>query len=348
MRLYRLIPFCTLAALAASAIVTDAADTDRRASFLSVIEENDTFGNIFGVKNQDRHYTQGLKLMLIGGDDTFPKLTSALDRFVPQLGMRSEASDIGLIVIAQHMYTPADITNTAPIYTDHPYGGWLYTGLIYQRRGVTPDRHIPVLDSFELDLGVTGSASLAREAQRNYHRLIHGDMPQGWDHQIKTEPGLELKYARYWRLSPNENTARYFDFIPHVGCSLGNIRTLANIGGIVRFGYNLPQDFGPVIIDSTAPTVAPMKKSSPFSLYGFGGAEGRVVAHNIFLDGNTYLDSMSVDKKNVVGDLVWGFAIQFWQHIEFNFTGVLRSREFSGQKGVDGFGSIGLKAVFPI
>jgi len=348
MKRFGTVPFCALAIIAIVAITAEAADDGVRPSFLSVIEENDTFGNIFGVKNQDRHYSQGLKIMLIGGDNTLPKLTSALDRFLPQMGMRPEASDIGLILLAQNMYTPADITNPAPIYTDQPYGGWLYTGLIYQRRGVTPDRRIPVLDSFELDLGVTGSASLAREAQRTFHNWIHDDRPMGWDHQLKTEPGLELKYARYWRLTINENTAPFFDLIPHVGCSLGNIRTYGALGGILRFGYNLPQDFGPVLGDSTAPTIAPMKKSPPFSFYGYGGAEGRVVAHNIFLDGNTYLNSMSVDKNNLVGDLIWGLAMRFGPYVEVNFTGILRSKQFKGQDGVDGFGSILFKAVIPI
>lgn len=331
-----------------SALEPKAAEPGRRESFLCVIEENDTFGNIFGVENQDRHYTQGLKIMWIGGDGAFPKFTASLDRLVPPCGMIPQASNVGFILLAQNMYTPEDLKNPGPIYTDRPYAGWLYTGLIYQREGITPNRQIPVLDSFEVDLGVTGSASLAREAQRTFHDWIHDDPPRGWDHQIKTEPGLELKYARYWRLTPNEKVAPFFDFIPHVGCSLGNIRTYGALGGIVRFGYNLPQDFGPVLADGAAPTIGRRKPSGWFSIYGYGGAEGRLVAHNIFLDGNTYLHSLSVEKNNAVGDLIWGLAIQIGQCVELSFTGVLRSKEFQGQRNTDAFGSILFKAVIPI
>ncbi|MCX7886243.1 MAG: lipid A deacylase LpxR family protein [Verrucomicrobiae bacterium] len=332
----------------AVAVAATAGEPDRRESFLCIIEENDTFGDVLGGTTRDRHYTQGLKVMWIGGDGSFSKCTAALDRLVPVCGMLPKASNLGFVILGQNIYTPSDLNATAPIHNDRPYAGWLYAGLVFQREGVTPARRIPVLDSFELDLGVTGSASLAREAQRTWHDWTHGTIPRGWHNQIKTEPGLELKYARYWRLTLNEKTADFFDFIPHIGGSLGNIRTHAAAGGTLRLGWNLPRDFGPVIGDAAAPTIGRRKEAGWFSFYGFGGAEGRIVARNIFLDGNTYLSSMSVDKKNAVADLYWGAAILLWQRVELSIMGVYRTEEFRGQQNPDTFGSIMLKAAFPI
>ena len=71
-----------------------------------------------------------------------------------------------------------------------------------------------------------------------------------------------------------------------------------------RLGWNIPRDFGTSLIrpsgDSNAPlsTQDPLVKSDHgFGLYVFGMVEGRAVLHNIFLDGNTFNHSHSIDKK---------------------------------------------------
>ena len=43
-----------------------------------------------------------------------------------------------------------------------------------------------------------------------------------------------------------------------------------------------------------------------FGWYLFGGVEGRAVAHNLFLDGNTFAKSLSVQKKTFVADFQGG------------------------------------------
>ena len=42
-----------------------------------------------------------------------------------------------------------------------------------------------------------------------------------------------------------------------------------------------------------------------FSAYVFAGVDGRAIARNLFLDGNTFEGSRSVNKMNLVGDLSW-------------------------------------------
>ena len=149
----------------------------------------------------------------------------------------------------------------------------------------------------------------------------------------------------------NERVGRYFDFIPHVGCSLGNIRTDLNAGAFLRLGYNLPQNFGISLIDDTAPSIAPYKaeKNQRFSCYIFAGAQGRVLGHNIFLDGNSFRHGHNLDNENPVGDFIWGGGILLFQHVEASFTGVIRGRQFETQRGGDdAFGSITIKAIFAI
>ncbi len=320
-----------------------------RAPGLVLTTENDLYANVFKYGGQDRHYTQGLKIMYIGGDKDFTAISSLLNRWVPKLGLQNEACNVGF-AIGQNMYTPINKLSYSAIPGDWPYAGLLYGSLIFQRRGTTGNS-VPTLDSYELDIGVVGPASFAKDIQRQWHRWIAGDLPQGWANQLKNEPGLELKCARYWRLTPNEKVGRYFDFVPHVGADIGNIRLDANAGGFLRFGYNLPQDFGVSLIDGTAPSIAPVKteKGRWFSCHIFVGGEGRIVGRDIFLDGNSFAHSLSVNKENLVGDFMWGGGFMLFQHFEANFTGVIRGDRFENQPGgTDAIGSITVKAIFPL
>ena len=74
-------------------------------------------------------------------------------------------------------------------------------------------------------------------------------------------------------------------------------------------------------------------------MVSFASAEGRAVARNIFLDGNTFKDSRSVDKEPFVGDLQWGLVLT-WRNFRVSFTDVFRTREFETQKESEHYGSI--------
>ena len=156
-----------------------------------------------------------------------------------------------------------------------------------------------------------------------------------------------LKYQRLWRLSLNEETARYVDFIPHVGGDLGNVAIFGNCGATLRVGYNLPRDFGIPINDSPASAYGGRtSQTPPFGFHLFGGVDGRYVAHDLFLDGNSFRSSASVDRIPWVADLICGGAIQITSHVEISYERVTRTLEFRGQHGADIFGSITAKAEF--
>jgi lipid A 3-O-deacylase len=73
--------------------------------------------------------------------------------------------------------------------------------------------------------------------------------------------------------------------------------------------------------------------------YFFGGVEGRAVARNIFLDGNTFVDSPHVSKLPFVTDVQAGLAMTVDQ-IRVSYTHVWRSKEYDGQLRRDQFGAI--------
>jgi hypothetical protein len=73
--------------------------------------------------------------------------------------------------------------------------------------------------------------------------------------------------------------------------------------------------------------------------------EGRAIARNLFLDGNTFQSSRSVDKENFVGDAILGAAITF-DRMRIAFTHVIRSREYKTQTKEARFGAVDVSFRF--
>lgn len=315
-----------------------AADAPERGGSFSITDENDAWSNPFG-PHQDRHYTHGVKLAYIGGDDDMTNLTARLNRFF-WWGHQPLPGNFGFVA-GQDMFTPENILDPNPILTDRPYAGWLYAGMVYQRRN-EHSAHFATMENFEINFGIVGPDSMADDTQTLIHRWrFPEDIPQGWKNQIHDEPGLVLKYAQLWRYSLNDTTARFFDVIPHAGFELGNVAIFATAGVTARLGFNLPPDFGTQIIDSPASASGGMNQNTPlFACYAFAGVDGRYVAHDITLDGNTFRTSQSVEKYNFVNDLSWGVAVDVGRHLEISWAQITRSKEFVGQVQKDVFGSI--------
>jgi hypothetical protein len=141
--------------------------------------------------------------------------------------------------------------------------------------------------------------------------------PEGWDYQLRNEAGVNVGYERRWRLYARALVQTLgLDLIPHLGASLGNVQTYANAGGTLRFGLNLPSDFGVQLARLGSVGGSPTDDLDPrvaldrnFSLFGFGTADGRAVARDIFLDGNTFRTSRSVTKRPFVADLGAGIGL---------------------------------------
>jgi hypothetical protein len=70
-----------------------------------------------------------------------------------------------------------------------------------------------------------------------------------------------------------------------------------------------------------------------------GGVDARGVARNIFLDGNTFRSSASVDRKPFVWDAQFGAAATWGLH-RLGFSVVRRSAEFTTQVKSDKFGQL--------
>lgn len=297
--------------------------------------ENDMF---FG--SSDRHYTHGSRLSYLTGEDDVPDRVLEWVHYLPIYETQPHARFS--LSLGQSIFTPEDITQPVPDPTDRPYAGWLYGGFGLVTYGDDGERR----DSLELALGVVGPWSQAEEVQTTWHDWFNFREPRGWEYQIRNEPGVMLSWDTQDRWIYEElPLGLEWDVTPNWGVTLGNVMTYANVGGMVRLGTALDNDFGPPRIRPSLPGSGFFISRDVFTWYVFAGIEGRAVGRNIFLDGNTFRDSPSVDRRNFVGDLQAGFSMG-WNDVRIGYTQIWRSREYRGQDSPDLFGAISLSLRF--
>lgn len=309
-----------------------------RGAVLELTEENDWFAGT------DRHYTQGFRAVYLGAEQS---RSHVLKDFVTP-GMNVNRWRVGFLV-GQVVFTPENLLAINALASDRPYAGWLYAGPVLQRRGVTPSAGVPVLETFQLQMGVVGPGSLAKEEQNEAHFVGGSEQAEGWHNQLPNEPGLVLKYQRTWRLGPAMPRDWCTEFLPHVGVSLGNVETSARVGGTFRVGWHVPDDFGVQLIDDAGLTDGGRYSAGtnqPFGGYLFFRAEGCAVGWNEFLDGSLFRRGRAyVGSRPFFGDVAGGVVLVF-ARVDLAFTMVYRAEEFYGQHAEDAFGSVSVSSKF--
>ena len=333
--------------LAALSISDCPADGPEDSWTFSLYVENDVFANT------DQNYTNGTKLSWISPDLSGYRdvekpqwLQSIVDKlpYIHDQGLQRNVT----ISLGQNMYTPQEIWRSDFIEDDRPYGGWLYMGYGFHSKSSRE------LDSWEINLGVVGPYSWASDVQKAVHQVIDSPRPKGWHHQIDTEIGINFVYLNKQRSIHVGNREGWaFELFSHYGGSIGNVATYLNGGFEGRAGWRLPSDFGSGLIRMGQDTSAPTSFADPafdqgFKSLGFAvfsAVDGRFVARDIFLDGNTFKDSHSLEKEQWVADATLGISIvaKRWK---LSYTQVFRSKQYKIQGDEHTFGSINLSLTY--
>lgn len=301
-------------------------------AIVSMVVENDITGGT------DQNYTNGIRFSWLSSERKTPEWAQWTARHLLPLDDNGNKR-IGL-ALGQNMYTPEDKSRRDPILNDRPYAGWLYGSL-----GMISDTG-KTLDTAMLTLGVVGPYSFARPTQNFVHKVIDSPHAYGWDNQLKNEPGIILTLERKWRaLYEFSPFGIGIDATPKIGGDLGNINTDASIAATFRLGLDLPADYGPPRIRPSLPGSDFFIPTKSLSGYLFAGFEGRAVGRNIFLDGNTFADSPSVDKKWLVGSLQTGIAVTY-DEFRLSYTHIFMTREFEEQGKAERFGALTLSYRF--
>lgn len=291
----------------------------------SVRWENDTFGGT------DQFYTNGISLALL---QSGPNWLDPLFGDCPWAqGLRTVGYDI-----TQSMMTPQHTGREIPDPDDRPYAGLLTLGLTF---------HVEredVYHGLRVMAGAVGPISMAEETQRIVHDLVNRPQPAGWDYQLENEPLLNLGYEhrrRYLLAGRPEGWA--LEGIPAAGVMLGNALTDASLGGEVRVGYNMPDNFGTTLVRRMGHLPPPRERAGA-DKWGFAvhtGGLATLVLWDVSLDGNVFEGGPDVDKKPFVPALSVGLTVVY-DRLLASFSYLFWGKEFDGQEEHAEFGSVSL------
>lgn len=287
--------------------------------------------------SKDGQYTNGIEL-----SRTFiPEADHWTRRLADELpGWSAQGLDASAYHLAHHIYTPNDIGQASVVGGDRPYAGLLLGSFsLFGDTDYPGWREASVL---KMQVGFVGPATGAEPLQEATHKVTGSEDPEGWDNQLDNEPIVNVGGHKAWWL-PASGAGLEFEYGPTASFALGNLYSYVGGGAALRFGEGLDKSFG---IPSVAPAQGGRQGFLPsqgFGWYGFIGMEGRYMAHNLLLDGNTFEDSHSVDRREWGGDLQLG-VVASWGRWQVAYANVWRSREFERQKEVNRFSSVTFSA----
>ncbi|PZS94211.1 hypothetical protein A7X86_00770 [Stenotrophomonas maltophilia] len=300
--------------------------------------------DLFGGRHQDQGYTNGALLTLVSpnlvdytDDPCLPRMARWVNRYLEGLHPGKFEQQNMIFSIGQGIFTPTDFTRKDLIEDDRPYAGVLIANFGFNAR--SGDR----LQTTQLTLGVVGPWAQGKQVQNAVHDVLGDEKFKGWDNQLHNEPLFMLTHERMrrWPGDASVNADGWgWDAISHYGGSIGNLETKANFGGEVRFGWKLPDDFGSTPLRPAGENTAPTRSGRPggWSWHLFATSDAAWVIRDITLDGNTFRNSHSVDKRHVVAYGGYGVAVMYgrWKFAAARYHS---TREFNGQREAPVFGS---------
>ncbi|MFZ2634662.1 MAG: lipid A deacylase LpxR family protein [Desulfosalsimonadaceae bacterium] len=330
-----------LAMDASSALGASSCPADNHHTF-SVYLENDS------IAGRDNQYTNGLNLTWSRyGMKEFPDDMWLHRWFYPAIRLLGfdgppEAEKALTVSIGQNIYTPNDLEATELVRDDRPYAGVSYITLGFHKQ---QDHRMHTVC---LSTGIVGPHAYAEELQSFAHDVLSTQEPQGWDNQLEDELIVNAVYdykRKLFARSLGEGMGG--DLIFFTGGGIGNALTYYDAGLLGRYGWNTPDDFGnfpiqpAVCFNAERVQTGCENRKKRFGLHLFLSSGVQAVAHDIFLDGNTFRESHSVSKEPLVATCTGGIGINTGG-IKTVLAFVYRTKSFKTQKDPQVYGSVNI------
>ncbi|MFW2372688.1 MAG: lipid A deacylase LpxR family protein [Gammaproteobacteria bacterium] len=294
--------------------------------------------DLFILAHSDGYYTNGLHVRLESKPfDEFNKNNSPFF-LLPLLPFFPVVTDVFeqrtlAYEFGQAMVTPADITISVPQPDDLPYGGLLYAAADLNARNTR------YADTIRFMAGVVGPWSQADEVQQQIHRVTGSDEPNGWEYQLENEFVVNMMYERRTSFHTGQFESGFnYQWVRIQMAELGTINTGAEVSLALliteqdmKHSHNLQS--------SIAHNAYLFSTDINRGFFAMLGVTGRLTLRNIFLDGNTFSDSPSVEKELWSGGIFYGigYATGKWN---FSASWVRETKRFETQEGGFNYGSI--------
>ncbi|MCK5819954.1 MAG: lipid A deacylase LpxR family protein [Psychromonas sp.] len=269
-------------------------------------------------------------------DTTLPTWIAFLTQYTQLANKPNKLHDISY-TIGQIIQTPVNFVSSEIIKHDVPFVGLLgWNARLQSFDNVTDDQ-------IGLTLGAVGPIVGGEFSQRMMHSILGSPSPKGWDNQIDNEVIVRLDTLRKWRFYEKSFHYTQIDFITGGGGGVGNLKSDLSVGLTARWGTSLQKSFdiAPIFATQQFNSLSP----SPSGWYFFTNITGSYVFNDIFIDGNTFQDSHSVDLINDQFALSFGgmFNIHHWNFI---YTEVFLSDQYKTQVEMSRFGAVSLSYKF--
>ncbi len=204
------------------------AQKERTTKTMFRLYEDNDFINLRG-KGTDEAYTNGIRL------DIFSEKIGNSHFFVNKLLPKAGANSVNTFGwgIMQLMYTPRTISTAKPDPHDFPYAGTLFA--IRSLHSVNPIKKYSL--NTELQIGLTGPLSFAKEAQIAIHRLIKYQRPMGWEYQLPTDAIFNVNFTTEKQLVQYK---KWVELIGGTEIAAGTFINSVSLHSLIRIGKMNP------------------------------------------------------------------------------------------------------------
>ena len=277
----------------------------------------------FGTDQSDGQFTQGLLV----------SWTESLEE-----GTKLE------YVFQQDLYTPGHIYKDHDTASpgDRAFAGYLALGINYMKRVDGFSEKWQWLYKVEASLGVIGSAAEGQPVQDAEHRLIGTSEYRGWNDQLSNRygGGVVIRFIPRYYIPLSEQVG--MEFSPHGVVAIGNLVAYQGVGGSIRFGRGLQQDYGAMDF-SPFSTKNPMISDVKGVAWNvFVSLERRHMDRNYLLEGLTsHTHQRLVSLEEYLTDVHLGYNIQY-NDVHLSIALVQRGIEFREQRDKQQFVTVGI------